>query len=165
MIASQNKSFNTPFNRFGLSPSYKWIKLDLGWRSLNFSQFTLSGQQIFGAGFELTPGKFRAAFIYGKFNDAVTDISLYNNLNNNTPLYKRTGFAAKLGYGSSANFLEFSYLQAKDDSNSIPKLLADSVQAKPAANQVAGSVEHGAPRPKRRRLVSLFAPPLQGRSP
>ncbi len=138
MIASQNKSFNTPFNRFGLSPSYKWIKLDLGWRSLNFSQFTLSGQQIFGAGIELTPGKFRAAFIYGKFNDAVTDISLYNNLNNNTPLYKRTGFAAKLGYGSSANFLEFSYLQAKDDSNSISKLLADSVQAKPAANQVLG---------------------------
>ena len=138
MITSQNKTLNTPFTRFGLSPQYKWIKVYLGWNSLNFSQFTLGGQQMLGAGFELTPGKFRAAFMYGKFNDAVTDISLYNNLNNNVPLYKRNGFAAKLGYGSSANFIEFSYLQAKDDSNSVPKQLLDSVQTKPAANQVAG---------------------------
>ncbi|MDP4248985.1 MAG: hypothetical protein Q8918_02630 [Bacteroidota bacterium] len=138
MIASQNKSFNTPFNRFGLSPQYKWIKLHLGWQSLNFSQFTLSGQQMLGAGFELTPGKFRAAFMYGKFNNAVTDISQFNNLNNNIPLYKRSGFAAKIGYGSVANFIEFSYLQAKDDSNSIPRAIIDSVLVKPAANQVAG---------------------------
>ena len=83
MFASQNKSFNTPFNRYGASPYYKWVKLHLGWRSLHFSQFTLGGQQMLGAGFELTPGKFRAAFMYGKFNNAVTDISLYNNLNSN----------------------------------------------------------------------------------
>lgn len=138
MITSQNKTLNTPFTRFGLSPQYKWVKVYLGWSSLNFSQFTLSGQQMLGAGFELTPGKFRAAFMYGKFNDAVTDISLYNNLNNNVPLYKRNGFAAKIGYGSAASFIEFSYLQARDDSNSIPKALLDSVQTKPAANQVAG---------------------------
>ncbi|HZK63176.1 MAG TPA: hypothetical protein VFC34_03465 [Puia sp.] len=138
MIASQNKSFSTPFNRFGLSPRYKWIKLHLGWQSLNFSQFTLSGQQMLGAGFELTPGKFRAAFMYGKFNNAVTDISQYNNLNNNIPLYKRSGFAAKIGYGSAASFIEFSYLQAKDDSHSIPKAITDSLLVTPAANQVAG---------------------------
>ena len=138
MIASQDKSFHTPFNRFGLSPGYKWIKLHLGWRSLNFSQFTLGGQQMLGAGFELTPGKFRAAFMYGKFNNAVTDISLYNNLNNNVPLYKRKGYAAKIGYGSAANFIEFSYLQAKDDSNSIPAAVRDSTHVSPAANQVAG---------------------------
>ncbi|HRP56736.1 hypothetical protein [Agriterribacter sp.] len=138
MIASQNKSFNTPFNRFGLSPYYKWAKLYLGWRSLNFSQFTLSGQQMLGAGFELTPGKFRVAFMYGKFNNAVTDISLYNNLNNNTPLYERKGFAAKIGYGSAANFIEFSYLQAKDDSNSLHGVSIDTLLLKPAANQVAG---------------------------
>lgn len=136
LIASQNKSFNTPFNRFGMSPYYKWIKLHLGWRSLNFSQFTLSGQQMLGAGFELTPGKFRMAFIYGKLNDAVTDISLYNNLNNNIPLYKRKGFAAMVGYGSASNYLELSYLQAKDDSSSISSL--SGIQVKPAANQVLG---------------------------
>lgn len=138
MISSQNKSFNMPFSRFGMSPSYKWIKLHLGWRSLNFSQFTLSGQQLFGGGFELTPGKFRAAFMYGKFNNAITDISLYNNLNNNIPVYKRKGFAAKIGYGSVSNFIEISYLQAKDDINSISKLITESVLSTPAANQVAG---------------------------
>lgn len=136
LIASQNKNFSGPFNRYGLSPNYKWVKLHLGWRSLSFSQFTLNGQQILGAGFELTPGKFRAAFIYGKFNNAVTDISLYNNLNNNIPVYKRKGFAAKLGYGSAANFIEFSYLQAKDDSNSLK--IPSGIPVAAAANQVAG---------------------------
>lgn len=139
LIASRNKSLSSPiFNRFGMSPYYKWVKLHLGWRSLNFSQFTLSGQQMLGAGFELTPGKFRAAFMYGKFNNAVTNISLYNNLNNNIPLYKRKGFAAKIGYGSSANFIELSYLQAKDDSNSLEGISVDTIRNKPAANQVAG---------------------------
>lgn len=138
MIASQDKSFSTPFNRFGLSPYYKWAKLHLGWRSLNFSQFTLSGQQMLGAGFELTPGRFRAAFMYGKFNNAVTDISLYNNLNGNIPFYKRKGFAAKIGYGSTANFIEFSYLQAKDDSASLKGAIIDTFPVKPAANQVTG---------------------------
>jgi hypothetical protein len=136
MFASQNKSFNTPFNRYGVSPYYKWVKLHLGWRSLHFSQFTLGGQQMLGAGFELTPGKFRAAFMYGKFNNAVTDISLYNNLNSNIPLYKRKGFAAKIGYGSAASFIEFSYLQAKDDSNSLK--IGGALPLPPAANQVAG---------------------------
>lgn len=138
VIASQNKSFNTPFNRFGLSPYYKWAKLHLGWRSLNFSQFTLSGQQMLGAGFELTPGKFRVALMYGKFNNAVTNISQYNNLNNNIPLYKRKGFAAKIGYGTAANFIEFSYLQAKDDSASLHGVPTNTLPLKPAANQVAG---------------------------
>ncbi len=139
LISSQESRFNGPFNRFGLSPSYKWAKAHLGWRSLNFSQFTLNGQQIMGAGLELTPGKFRAAFMYGKLNNAVTDISLFNQLNNELPLYRRTGMAAKIGYGDQKNFIEFSYLQAEDDPRSLPKgVVADSVIARPEANQVLG---------------------------
>lgn len=138
LLTSQDSRFNTPFNRYGMSPNYKWAKVHLGWRSLNFSQFTLGGQQILGAGFKLTPGKLKVAFMYGRFNKAVTDVSLYNNLNNEMPLYERKGYAAKIGYGSKANFIEFSYLQAKDDSSSIPKALLDSAAIRPAGNQVAG---------------------------
>lgn len=139
LLASQSTSLSSPvFSRFGLSPQYKWVRLHLGWRSLNFSQFTLGGQQMLGAGFEVNPGKFRVACMYGKFNNAVTDISLYNNLNSNIPVYKRTGFAAKIGYGTDKNFIELSYLQAKDDSNSLKNVLLDTLAVKPAANQVAG---------------------------
>lgn len=139
LISSQESRFNGPFNRFGLSPHYKWAKAHLGWRSLNFSQFTLNGQQIMGAGLELTPGKWRAAFMYGKLNNAVTDISMFNQLNNELPLYRRMGMAAKLGYGTQKSFIEFSYLQAEDDPRSLPKgAVADSVLARPEANQVAG---------------------------
>lgn len=139
LLASQSNSLSSSiFNRFGLSPQYKWARLHLGWRSLNFSQFTLSGQQMLGAGFELNPGNFRVAFMYGRFNNAVTDISLYNNLNNNLPVFRRKGFAAKIGYGTDKNFVELSYLQAKDDSNSIHGVQLDTLLVKPAANQVAG---------------------------
>jgi hypothetical protein len=138
LLTSQDERFSAPFNRYGMSPYYKWAKLHLGWRSLNFSRFTLAGQQILGAGFELTPGKFTASFMFGKFNNAITDVSLFNNLNNYMPLYERKGYAARIGYGSKANFIEFSYLQAKDDSTSIPKALVDSARVRPAANQVLG---------------------------
>lgn len=138
MLASQNESFNTPFNRFGMSPYFKWVKIHLGWRSLNFSQFTLAGQQILGAGFELTPGKFKVGIMYGTFNKAVTDISFYNNLNNNPPLYKRKGFATRIGYGTQKNFIELSYLQASDDTNDVSGLFLDTLFTKPAANQVLG---------------------------
>ncbi|MCO6482791.1 MAG: hypothetical protein J5I62_08355 [Flavobacteriales bacterium] len=138
LIASQDKQYSLPFNRFGLSPYYKWAKLHLGWRSLNFSQFTLGGQQMLGAGFELTPGKLKASFMYGRFNNAITDISLYNNLNNATPIFLRKGYAARLGYGSTAHFIELSYLQAEDDLHSVKGIALDSLPAMPAANQAAG---------------------------
>jgi len=139
LMASQSKSFSTPFNRYGLSPYYKWVKLHLGWRTLNFSQFTLNGQQILGAGAELTPGKFRLAFMYGKFNKGLTNISQFNNLNNNTQAYKRKGWAAKIGYGGPNTYLEFSYLQAADDSTSLPEDIHPSdLNIKPKSNKVLG---------------------------
>ena len=128
MLSSQGNTANAslPFNRFSVSPGYKWITLHLGWQSLQFSQFTLAGQQMNGAGIELNPGKLRLGFMYGTFNEAVTDISQFNNLNSNATLYKRKGYAAKLGYGSSGSYIQFTFLKAKDDSTSISKALQKS---------------------------------------
>lgn len=141
-ITSQRITINKPFNRFGMSLYYKWAKLHVGWRSLHFSQFTLAGQQINGIGSELTPGKFRFGIMYGRFNNAVTNFSTINNLNANTPIFKRKGLALKLGYGSARNYFEFSYLQAHDDSGSVSQTLRDSSTVLPAANQVLGLKGH-----------------------
>lgn len=137
-ISSQNRSFNSPFTRFGVSPYYKWAKLHLGWQSLNFNQYTLGGQQILGGGFELTPGKLDIAFMYGSFDHAVTDVSVYNNLNNTVPVYNRSGYALKLGYGDEKTGISLSYLQAKDNySSGVPTIIQQSgVTA--AANQAVG---------------------------
>ena len=139
LISNQSKAYHLPFSRFGLSPYYKWAKLQLGWRSLDFSPFTLGGQNIFGAGVSLSPGQWHADFMYGKFNNAVTDISLFNNLNNsNTPVYSRKGYALQLGYGNEKNNFYISYLRARDDSASVGQDIKTQSQARPAANQVLG---------------------------
>ncbi len=52
-----NASFSQPFVRFGVSPQYKWAKVHLGYRSLDFNQFVFSGQPIYGVGLELNPQK------------------------------------------------------------------------------------------------------------
>src|SRR5574343_198436 len=42
-IGAQNRTFSQPFNQFGVSPKYKWLTLHGGWRSLQYSNFTLGG--------------------------------------------------------------------------------------------------------------------------
>lgn len=115
--ANTGNSFNQPFNQFGISPTYKWATLHLGYRNLSFNPFTLSGHTILGIGAELKPGKLRAAFMYGRFNKATAIDTLSQNL---VPVsYTRKGFAGRLGYGSDNNFFEFSFLKATDDTTSL----------------------------------------------
>jgi len=42
-INQQQTRFTQPFNRFGISPKYKWVTVHAGHRNLYFSDFTLSG--------------------------------------------------------------------------------------------------------------------------
>lgn len=114
-INEQGSRFENPFNRFGLSPRYKWARLHLGWRFMQFSQFTLSGVNFLGAGIELTPGKWRLAAMSGRFQEE-TDGS---NDNYPHPRYRRNGWAAKIGYGTSRNFIDLICFKAKDDLNSM----------------------------------------------
>jgi hypothetical protein len=112
-----SNSFSQPFNRFGISPTYKWVTIHAGYQNLNYQPFTLSGHSINGFGFDLTPGKWRASFIYGKLNSATTIDTLTQSLVDAS--YSRKGYAAKIGYGSKDNFVELSLLSAKDDTSSL----------------------------------------------
>jgi len=130
-------SYSQPFNQFGISPTYKWITLHLGYQNVEFSPYTLAGHTILGAGIELNPGKLRFGFMYGRLNKATALDTLTGAL---APYsFSRKAYAAKLGYGTARNFFEFSYLQAKDDSSSVPKSeipAADYIA--PASNTVFG---------------------------
>lgn len=105
------------FNRFKLSPHYKWVQLYLGSSSLNYSPYTLGGAQFRGAGVELTPsGAFSGGLMYGRFYDAVS----YNEDNPYvTPVFKRTGYALNLNYNKDRFKIEASFLNASDDPSSI----------------------------------------------
>jgi hypothetical protein len=139
VVGKQQSSFTQSFNQFGMSPTYKWITVHAGYRSLAFSPYTLAGHTVLGGGIELNPGKFRFAFLYGQFNKATaqdTAQSLYFS----TFTYKRTGMSVRIGYGTEDNHFDLIGLKAKDDASSIKisKGLADSSGITPAENTVAG---------------------------
>ena len=122
---NQQSSFNYPsFNRFGMSPKYKWITAHFGHRSMRLSEFTLNGHTFLGAGVELTPGKFRMAAMYGKFNQN-SDYDPY--MADSIPRYTRRGWAAKVGYGTEKNFVDVSLLRIGDNTdNYMPPTYPDA---------------------------------------
>ncbi len=117
-ISEQQRDFRQPFNQFGVSPSYKWAKLHLGYKSLNWSTYALAGHSISGAGFELSPGKFHIGLITGRLLKPVKYIDNPQVQITQTPAYKRRGTAFTFGYGTTKNNVNLVILKAKDDSTS-----------------------------------------------
>lgn len=133
-IGTQNRSFAQPFNQIGVSPRYKWVTAHAGWRSLSYSQYTLSGLMFLGGGADLMPGKFRFSAMYGRFTRVVRE-DVAQQFVNPIPTFARRGFAAKVGFGSNSNFLDFIIFKARDDSASYPDA-PDRI--KPAENAIFG---------------------------
>lgn len=131
---SQEKSYYQPFNQFGLSPSYKWIKLHGGYRSLNFSPFTVAGTAFLGGGLELTPGKLRFAVLYGRFNRK----SVFDSLKTDyKPAFERMGMGVKLGVGTENNHIDLIWFKATDDTAGTSVLRKEELIT-PAENVVLG---------------------------
>ena len=137
VVSDQQRGFRQPFNQYGISPTYKWVTVHAGWQSIAWSPFTLAGYNFLGGGVELNPGKLRLGFIYGRFNKAIEPNPNQSSAFFQTPAYKRTGYAARVGYGTYRNHLDFTFLSAKDDSTSlINKPTAPGLT--PASNIVLG---------------------------
>ncbi len=136
----QRLSYGASFNKFGLSPYYKWIKVHLGHRSMRFSKYSLMGKNFFGVGTELTPGKWRFSAFRGTFQNhlAQRDTLVYGAELIDT--YKRRAWGVKLGYGTSRNYLDLFYLKVKDDvGQSLPDTSGSITSLDPAENMVLGT--------------------------
>jgi len=129
-VSEQERDFNQPFNQYGVSPTYKWVKLHLGYSNVQFSPYTLGGHSILGAGVELNPGKLRFGFIYGRLLRPVP----YNDTASVVPSFKRTGYSVKIGYGTAENHVDLILLSAKDIKGSIENV--DQLEITPAENVV-----------------------------
>ncbi|MBL7790413.1 MAG: hypothetical protein JNL75_11345 [Chitinophagales bacterium] len=121
MISEQNKDFSQPFARFGLSPTYKSLKLHLGHRYMTFNPYTLSGRNFLGAGIEWNPKIFRFAAMYGSFSSENLDdtAALYNSSSINKPntikpTYRQMGYGLKLGAGSKSQHAEIMMFRGYD---------------------------------------------------
>lgn len=131
-FSEQDRSFRQPFNQFGMSPTYKWITLHVGYRNLTFSPYTLAGHTLLGGGFELTPGKWRLAYMMGRLNRATRVDTLTGKLD--PQQFSRYGYAAKVGYGTAESYIDLSFLSAKDRGTNV-----DSSSVRPAANAVVAT--------------------------
>ena len=133
---NNNKAgFTQPFNQFGISPTYKWLTVHLGYRNVSFSEFTLNGYTFLGAGIEARPGKFRLGAVYGKFSqNSQYDLAMADSI----PKLTRTGWATKIGYGTDERFVDVSVLRIGDNPKNFDDNMAKSGQPTPAQNLAIG---------------------------
>jgi hypothetical protein len=115
VLSTNERSYNQPFNQFGVSPRYKSVTAHAGYRSLRFSEFTLSDAVILGGGAEFDGEWLRAGAIYGRFRRAIGE----DTTRGIRAVYKRMGYAANVGLGSRQNGIDFNFVHAWDDSTSI----------------------------------------------
>lgn len=129
-----------PFNQLGISPKYKSITLHLGYRNMNLSRYSLSGNSFNGVGVEWSPkqGNWSAAIAYGRFAKAVNDTSLLNRAG--VTLYDRWGYGGKVTRKTKGGSIGFVFFRAKDNPASYPfsELLIQDIT--PKENLVTGLV-------------------------
>lgn len=127
-------AYTSRFTRIGASPYYKWAKLHLGHRAMNFSSLSVANHMFLGAGTELNPGKWRLGGFYGRMaRTEPLDLSL---LEPNRVVFDRTGWGAKVGYGTSTNFLDLIVFKAKDGTPSLLPTNLDSAKVFQNENMV-----------------------------
>ncbi|HRH68033.1 MAG TPA: hypothetical protein PLB89_00865 [Flavobacteriales bacterium] len=134
-FSEKQRDFRQPFNQYGLSPRYKWFKAHIGYRSMHFSDLTMSGQRFLGGGVELTPGHFRFMAMYGRLRKEIyqdTTVALVE------PAFERWAMAAKVGAGTEASHVDLIVFRAEDRFD--PTALANGRYgaAQPEENAVVG---------------------------
>lgn len=133
-------SISNPFNRYTISPTYKWASLHIGNTGLNLHPYVLSGQIVNGVGISLKPGKFHFTALRGTLENPLAQIDTLIEGAQQLPQYKRTAEAFKLGFGTARNNFYLTGFRAKDDINSvIGASIENPVLINPEENIVLGT--------------------------
>ena len=116
--SANNYSFSYPQFSFNMSPSYKGWTLHLGRRSMPFSSYVYN-LPFNGAGLEYRSQKtgFRFGLFYGVLREAVNFAP--GEIPSGKPVYKRSGYGLKVGYGNSRNFFDLYLFRSQDHQSSI----------------------------------------------
>lgn len=136
-LSDQESQYQTPpfqsFDRYGVTPYYKWIKLYAGYSNMTFSPYTFNGYTFLGGGAEITPGIFNISAFYGRLNEAVEEDTAANI----TSVYQRMGYGFKFGVKKEGDYVDVMFFKAKDDVNSL-QYLSDDWEITPGENLVLG---------------------------
>lgn len=136
-LSQQNKSYTQPFNQYGMSPTYKNWTGHFGYRSLQYSTYSLSGNQWLGGGLEYngqnTP--LYASAFWGRLQKAVGAFQQEGVVQGESA-YERYGYGSKIGYQKNGRQIALVLFRAKDNPLSLDRFVTDSLQKKPAENFV-----------------------------
>jgi hypothetical protein len=133
-ISNQNRTFQQPFNRYSIHPTYKWITGHLGYVSMTYSPYTVNGHIFLGGAVDVQPeGKWKFSALYGRFLKAVEPDTLHENAA--LPAFTRMGYGFKAGYDDGSNTVDLIVFHAKDNINSI-SYVPDSAGVLPQENLV-----------------------------
>jgi hypothetical protein len=139
LVSGDQVSFRENINQFALHPQFNWAGLQAGNFAPQYSTFTMADAMVLGAGFELTPRKWRIGFADGKSRKAIAaDPAVAIQ-----PQFARNILAGRVGYGDPLNnTVEVSVLHAKDNRNSLSA--SDSLlEVTAEANTVYGMKAQG----------------------
>nr|WP_321450586.1 hypothetical protein [uncultured Carboxylicivirga sp.] len=128
-------TYTQPFNQFSLSPSYKWVTAHMGWSSMSFSPYSLSGHSFSGGGVDLTPGdKFKFSAMCGQLLKAAPG----DTIQNFDPQYRRMGTGFKASYNTSIGEVGVHLFYGSDNTDK-PVEYIDSLGILPQENMVLGT--------------------------
>lgn len=135
-FSSRNTTYNLPsYSFYGISPSYRWITLHAGDRSMSFSPYSLSGVNYRGAGLELKPGRFRFSAMTGKLRRArIQDAGSIQDIES---ALTRRGSGFQLGYETKeGSKIGLSFFHSADELNSLGPETDSLLNLRPERNQV-----------------------------
>jgi len=137
LVGSYQDALKQPFNKIGISPQYKWLKVHLGFNNVEFSKLVVSQRTFLGVGVELNPLIFRLGILYGRWQKAIEPDS--TSAEPFTPAFKRKGYAVKIGFGKKDRYVDFIYFKGKDDTSSL-HYEPYAIPIKPQENAALGIV-------------------------
>lgn len=144
-FANNTTSFDypqLPTWHLGFMPTWRNWKFHIGSSSMHFSNYTYSGLTFLGAGVEYQGKLFRMGTFGGLLQRAtrmkgyddrtaiqqLADSLLGLNVPQSTlPQYRREAIGVKLGVGNTRNFIDISFLKAKDRIKTLPEEWRDTI--------------------------------------
>ena len=106
----------SPRNNFHINPNYKWAHLKLGTNTTKYSQLTTGNIPVFGAGFDINPGKFIFSAGYGVSQLAIEPVPELNI----PGAYQQNIITGRIGYGKlNGSKVTLNFVKIKDDINSV----------------------------------------------
>ncbi len=115
LISTEGSSARQNLNQFGITPEWEWGRAGLGDFTETYSEHTLNGIQLRGAGINIFPGIFRFAIASGFTRRAVEGGALNGS-------FERFMFASKIGIGKEdESFIDLILVKAKDKVGSLDK--------------------------------------------